>query len=137
MKPSPEIREATVKVYEALTKGDGDASDSLHSRQDGTITIGTDPNEWWSGYDAIAQIFRTQMEEAGGGFQVIPGDPQAYSEGSIGWVADRPKVKLGDDELPLRVTGVFRQEDGEWKIVQWHASIGVANEESFGQEFTA
>jgi hypothetical protein len=31
---------------------------------------------------------------------------------------------------------VFHQEQGEWKIVQWHGSIGIPNEEAMGQELT-
>ena len=30
-------------------------------------------------------------------------------------------------EASFRWTAVFRQEGGEWKMIQGHASIGVAN----------
>ena len=46
-------------------------------------------------------------------------------------------MKLPDGtEIPFRITGVYHQENGEWKVVQWHASIGISNEEAIGQELT-
>jgi hypothetical protein len=35
-------------------------------------------------------------------------------------------------ELTIRETTVWHEEDGEWKIVQFHASLAVSNEEAFG-----
>jgi hypothetical protein len=32
------------------------------------------------------------------------------------------------------LTIVYHQEDGEWKVAQWHGSVGVANEENFGED---
>ena len=72
-----------------------------------------------------------QMKRAGVTF--IPGDLQCYREGSVGWTADRPTLRLpGGAEIPLRMTTVFHQEGGEWKMVQFHTSIGVPNTESVG-----
>ena len=68
-----------------------------------------------------------------GGFLIIDGAPEAYSEGSVGWVADHPKFKLADGtEIPLRLTAVFHKENNDWKFVQWHFSVGVPNEELLG-----
>ena len=36
-------------------------------------------------------------------------------------------------EIPTRSTAVFHREDGEWKMVQGHKSVGVSNEELFGE----
>jgi hypothetical protein len=38
--------------------------------------------------------------------------------------------------MPSRLTLVCQQEDGAWKVVQWHVSVGVANEELLGRELT-
>jgi hypothetical protein len=38
----------------------------------------------------------------------------------------------GGGERPVRMTGVFVREDGQWKMVQSHASIGVPNGDIFG-----
>lgn len=50
-------------------------------------------------------------------------------------MADRPTIVVGT-QLPLRITGVLERENGTWRFAQWHASIGVTNEESFGDGIT-
>jgi hypothetical protein len=40
-------------------------------------------------------------------------------------------------EVPFRNTCVFVREDGEWKLIHGHTSIGVRNEEIFGEDITA
>jgi ketosteroid isomerase-like protein len=37
--------------YAAMERGDVDAIDGVVSRADGTVMIGTDPNEWWHGHE--------------------------------------------------------------------------------------
>jgi hypothetical protein len=43
----------------------------------------------------------------------------------------------GDRRVQSRVTGVAHREDGRWKSVQTHASIGVPVEHQFDDMFTA
>ena len=40
-------------------------------------------------------------------------------------------------QIPFRNTGVFRRKDGEWKVVHGHSSLGVRNEEMFGEDVGA
>jgi hypothetical protein len=40
-------------------------------------------------------------------------------------------------EIPFRNSVVLGREDGEWKVVHGHSSIGVSNEEMFGEDATA
>jgi len=37
--------------------------------------------------------------------------------------------------VPVRLTAVLHQEDGDWKAVQSHASIGVPNEQMLDPMF--
>jgi hypothetical protein len=136
MEQSSELKAVLLSFYEALTTGDIGFIKNITSRRDGVLMIGTDPNEWWADYETIIRVNEAQINEMGG-IPVEAGDPQAYSEGDVGWVADQGKFKLPDgSEIPLRVTGVFLKENGDWKLVQIHASIGVSNEDAFGQELT-
>ena len=57
-----------------------------------------------------------------------PGDIQAFREGSVGWVAGRGYFEMEGKRVPVRITAVLHQEDGEWKAVQTHSSIGVPND---------
>lgn len=136
MEQSPELKDLTLRSYEALSGGDFSFFERYLSQQDGVLAIGTDPNEWWEGYATISKVFKAQMEEMGG-ISLIAGTPQAYSEGGVGWVADRPKLKLPDGtEIPVRLTSVFRKEGNDWKIVLWHVSLGVRNEDVVGKALT-
>jgi hypothetical protein len=133
MKASDELREMTVRCLEAFT-ADVDYLTRHISQRDEVLAIGTDPEEWWAGHGTIAEIFKAQSE-AMQEMAIVGIEPEAYSEGSVGWAAVQPIFRLPDGtELPFRLTLVYHQEDGAWKIVQWHASLGVANEEAIGEE---
>jgi hypothetical protein len=123
-------------LYEALKRGDADAVSGFFSREDGLIGIGTDPNEWWEGHDTVTAIWRAQLSELGS-IGVESAGPYGFESGDVGWVADRPTFVLGGDtKIPFRLTAVFTRENGTWNITQFHASIGVSNEEALGTELT-
>lgn len=139
MQDSTELKKLVHGWYEIVAKGDITFTERAISRKADVLVIGTDPKEWWVGYDTIVRVFQTQFEEMGGGsgLQFLPGDTLAHSEGDVGWIADQPTLRIPDGpEIPMRFTAVCRREDGEWKIVQLHASIGVPNEESVGSGLT-
>jgi hypothetical protein len=125
MKQSDELRDLVLQWYEGISSGDiVSTTENMFSRQDGVLSIGTDPNEWWEGYGDIIESRKQSV------FQVEAGDPKAYCEGTVGWIADRITFKGSDGtKVPFRLTAVFHKENGEWKIVQQHVSIGVPNEE--------
>jgi ketosteroid isomerase-like protein len=74
----------------------------------------------WSAYEAGASAFSPGSDTE---VQVL--DTQA--DGDLGyWVGiQRAKVRMGDAPEPtsmdLRVTEIFRREDGQWKLVHRHA----------------
>ncbi len=128
MECSDELRELTQRIYEATTSGDLSAVERHVSRQQGAVFVGTDPNEWWEGFEAFVEAMRAQAEAMGGsGLQLVPGQLQAYREGNVGWAIDRDALfRLPDDtEIPFRNSCSFLQKDGEWTAVHLHASIGV------------
>lgn len=136
MEQSTELRDLTLRWMEAWSNGDLGFFERHFSRQDGVLVIGTDPEEWWVGYETIIEVLGTQIEEMAG-ISVVGSDPQAYSEGTVGWAAEHLTFKLPDGtEMPARFTLVFHREDGDWKFVQIHGSFGIANEEAIGQELT-
>lgn len=136
MKPSDELKSLYFHICEALAAGDGSFFERLFSQQNGVLAIGTDPDEWWKGHTAITNVFKTQLEEAGG-FNIKADAPVAYSEGSIGWMAGRPALRLQDgSEIAFRLTAVLKKEEDDWKIVQWHFSAGISNEDLIGKTLT-
>ncbi len=129
MNESTELKNLILQWYERMSSGDilGSA-ERIISRQDGVLDIGSDPTEWLEGFESIIQVFKEMANM--GTFEIKAGDLKAYSEGTIGWAADRPTMKMPNGtEVSMRHTFVFHKEDGEWKLVQGHASIGVPNEE--------
>jgi hypothetical protein len=140
MEQSDELKDLTLRFYEAAATGDLSFLERYVSRREGTVFVGTDPNEWWEGLEAFVEAMRAQSEAmGGGGLQIVAGQLQAYREGSVGWAIDRDALfRLPDGrEIPFRNTVLFLQEDGEWKLVHGHTSIGVSNEEIFGEDVTA
>lgn len=128
MERSSELRDLMLRFYDALSSGDMSFIDRHFSLADEARGIGTDPREWWQG-SRLADAWKEQMKAMGGSMPLAAGDPEAYAEGSVGWVADRPSLQFPEGEVPVRFTAVFHQEEGEWKLVQSHGSVGVPNEE--------
>ena len=134
---SPELEQLVRDMIDAIQRSDMDAIARTTSRDPGTLSIGSDPGEWAEGYDAIIQVFRDSTPE--GPLQVRVGleDVRAYRESSVGWAAGRGYFEMQGKRVPVRMTAVLHQEDGEWKAVQSHASIGVPNEEMLNPLFEA
>ena len=136
MNASVDLKNAMLRLYESMTSGDVSGVERLFSRQSGVTAIGTDPNEWWADYETIVRVHKAQFQEMGR-IQIKAGELNAFVEGTVGWVADRPTLRLPNgQEMTFRETTVFHKEDGEWKIVQHHVSLGVPNVETIGKELT-
>jgi hypothetical protein len=136
MQRAPELEAFLATIYAGMSSGDLDEFARLFERS--ALGIGTDPSEWWTGDGVFARAFVTQLREMRemGGLALTPGETEAYREGSVGWIADRATAQLGDMTIPMRITVVCHQDGGGWKVVQWHASLGVGNEETIGEELT-
>ena len=138
LEQSDELRDLTLRFYEATATGDLPFLKRHLSRQEGAVFLGTDPHERWEGFEAFVEAMRAQAEAQWGaqaGMQIVPGQLQAYQEGNVGWAIDcDPLFRLPDGlEMPFRSSWVYRREDGEWKLVHVHASIGVRNDEALLQ----
>jgi ketosteroid isomerase-like protein len=128
MIPSTELHDLILQWYKSISSGDTlGSAERLFSHQDGLLTIGSDPTEWWEGFEAIIGAYQATASK--GDLAIEVDDLQAYSEGTVGWAADRVVLKMPNGvQVHLRHTFVLHQESGEWKIVRAHYSIGVTNE---------
>jgi hypothetical protein len=133
MERSPSLEKELDKLYAAFSTGDVAVLEEMTTARPGLVFIGTDPAEWFESLDGVRDLMKAQ---AGTGITVMHGQPKAYEEGTVGWVADRGAFVLPDGagEVPFRITAVFHRENGGWKLVQEHASIATTNEESLGVE---
>ena len=132
MEASPELRDLTLRIAEAVGAGDAEFLARHTSRQPGIAFLGTDPDEWWTDLAGLTRALAAQRQA---GVGVAPGEPLAYREGDVGWAVDRGlRFRVGDQEFPFRLSVVYRREDGAWKMVHFHSSVGVPNEEAVGVE---
>jgi SnoaL-like protein len=123
MRQSEEVRDAMLRYCERLSADDVASFEELVS-QEATLIIGTAPGEWVPERD----MMRFSFEAEGGRLEAK--DPVGYEEGSLGWVVDQPTFVFPDGwAIQTRLTAVMRQEDGRWKLVQMHLSVGVPDEE--------
>ena len=132
MERSDELRDVAIAMFEAASRQDPSRIDRHTSSHEGVLMIGTDPEEWTHGGERVAEESRQEMNDSTPEFS--PGEVEAFVEGTVGWISSRPVWTLEDGtQVPARLTGVFHREDGEWKLVQGHVSVGVPNEELFGE----
>ena len=134
VQPSPSVADATRRALAAFSNNDAAGIRAAFAESDALVAIGTDPAEYFRDHGRMTAVFAEQAA-ALEGMAFEPGDVDAYALGDVGWSASRPTIRLPDgSDLPMRLTAVFAREGDDWRAVQWHASLGVANEETAGFE---
>ena len=128
MRRSAGVEAVAEQLYDVMRGADARSVERLLS-MDLTVAIGTDDEEWDADHAAAVAGFLTQRREIGA-LSVQVGTLRGYSDGTFGWFEDRTLVTFANGEsAPLRVTGVVRYQDGRWRLVQVHTSIGLPNAE--------
>lgn len=131
--PSEELRAFVLRLYAAWEANDFEALREMFSARPQMLAIGTDPGEWRTG-TAATDVWAIQTREVGG-VRFTSHGLIAYAMGNVGWIADDLTIGTGV-ETRIRLTAVAVIERGHWRIMQWHASVGRANEEAFGAKLT-
>ena len=121
-------------MYDGISDADPSVFEEYLSRAQVGVIIGTASGEWWEHADEALAAMRTQMANAGGSVELVAGDLRAFEHQNVGWVADRPHLRVGETAVQCRQTSVFVRENGNWRLVQQHFSIGVPNEDAFGED---
>jgi class 3 adenylate cyclase len=135
--PSEELRAVYLRSIRAWNARDRSAIEELLSSGAHVTGIGSDPDEWWQGLDAIAADLAYAEELPPRELEINPADIFAYACGDTGWVVARIKVRFEHGtEIMLRQTQIFVIERGHWRVVHWHNSIGIPNEEGIGVTLT-
>jgi class 3 adenylate cyclase/ketosteroid isomerase-like protein len=141
LEASAELHEVARRFFSALLRGDIETMRSLWSRDESALSIGTDPEEWEYGGERILQSLESQFSTYGqhesqdDPSSWVIGDVHAWAEGSTGWAVDRSPATVADgSQRTARANLVFRLEDGVWRVVLAHFSLGVPNEEVFALE---
>lgn len=123
MESSDALRETTLRFYDRFSANDVESFDDFVS-QEAKLFVGTADDEWFVDREKLRSGFSYE------GLRLEGDDPQAWEEGAIGWVSDRPTMHApGYGPTRTRFTGVFRREDGTWRLVMSHFSVGVPDDE--------
>ena len=134
MNASPELRNVIAGWFESVSTGDTTWTNRHISPSAGVRLVGTDPNEMLAG-EKVAEFLQEEVSAMAGLVKVSLGEVEAYAEGTVGWGLAQPTLTLPNGkEVSPRWSAVFHQEDGQWKLVQLHASVGITNEELLGME---
>jgi hypothetical protein len=122
---SNDVRDAMLRFMDRLSAGDVASFDSIVSADPATLVIGTAPGEWVTERDRLRFGFEAE------GVGMAPGpNPTGYANGDSGFYVDEPTMSLPDgSQIRTRLTSVLQREDGAWKLVHMHVSVGVPDEE--------
>lgn len=127
---SPEVEAAYVRLLEAWSTGDVDGSMQLGAGGEADTLIGSGLGHFFSGdgtFSALAPMAKAFHKV---GMRVAPGDPLGYADGTTGWVVDHPVWHTAAGSTAgTRMTLIYRQVDGDWKLVHMHHSIGIPDEQ--------
>jgi ketosteroid isomerase-like protein len=122
------IRAVLDRAVEAMNAGDADGLRACVSERPDGVVIGTDPGEWGSN-----QQMADDTGGADGGVTAHNDHMDVHTHGDVAWVEGRAHfADTAGRECPARVTSVLVREQGGWKIVQTHASIGVRTRKCSG-----
>ncbi len=128
MMRSVEIEELVAAWFGAVTRGDASLVATHVSSGEATRLIGSDPGEVFRGGAAVAEFLRGEVAQSNGTVKFEPAGIEAFCEGSVGWATTTVTITLPDGgSVAPRWSSVFHKEDGIWKFVQTHASIGIPN----------
>ncbi len=131
MQRSHELLDTYRRLSDALSRGAISSADQFLSSAEGLSVIGTDGDEYWTGAEAVRPVMEAVLQQYREmGMQFVAGEAEAYEEGDVGWVIDRPTFRSREGKEALaRATSIFRREGGAWKLVHQHVSLPVPNEE--------
>ena len=131
MQRSHELLDAYTRMFQDIQEGRITSANDFLSDSDEVSAIGTDASEWLMGRENLVPILDAQFEWfRQGGATFDTSRAEAWTEGDLGFVVDQLTVTLKDGRsVQMRATSVLRKENGEWKMVHPHYSIGVPNEQ--------
>jgi ketosteroid isomerase-like protein len=121
-----------LRAEEAMHQGDPEPRLKLWSRRDPVSLIGGwGPNKF--GWEDVSRTFRWVASRFSKGRDYRWDIEVAYVSGDLGYTVGYERSKASIDGGPveehkLRVTHVYRREDGEWKIVHRHGDIAPVDQ---------
>jgi ketosteroid isomerase-like protein len=121
-----------VKAEEALHQGDVAPRMAMWSRQDPVTLFGA-LGPCKSGWDEVSRIFRWVAslfsDSTGYAFELVAAGASGDLAYTVGYERHNTSVDGGPAEPhTLRVTHVYRRENGEWRIVHRHGDVAPVDQ---------
>jgi ketosteroid isomerase-like protein len=111
------------ELLDRVTRAMADGADLSPYLVEDVLVMGTDPDEYWEGRDAVVAALAAQDETLGRPAFASEGDRRVRSHGDIGWVAEHLGATFRDSTIRMRMTGVaVRGGDGRWRFAQLQAA---------------
>jgi adenylate cyclase len=118
------------RFLEAAETHDAETIRSILAASDHTLLIGSDPQEWYLGPEAVELLTVATVHSRGYRYDIRK--LEAFEAGPFGWAVAETIVEfdptgeadqLRSEPVPLRLTAVFVLEQGTWRITFWQASV--------------
>ena len=121
-----QVVEQQHQALDAFARGDAELAEMLWSRRD-DITLGNPFGPFVRGFDQVVQAMQRAAsfyrDGEAVGFDLVAREVTADLAYLV--EVERLSAKMGGHEgftsVELRVTGIFRNEDGAWRLVHRHA----------------
>lgn len=135
MQPSPELEALTRRILATWSRGDTEAMANLFSSNPMLRVLGFDADEQWRGPDEFVTVYTAQRGEWPE-WQMTVQHVEAFEDNDIGWALAYSTISSPEASSVIRNSAVFRLEAGAWRVIQWHNSIPVPNQQVFGVDLT-
>ena len=125
MAVSVELVNLYLEFLEDVSRGNQAGINALLADDPGVILLGTAPDEFVEGRDAVISLVARMIEA---GVQLVLGSPLGYENGDTGWVVDRSHFSFNGLEVADRITAVFTRSESGWHLVHLHHSVGIPDD---------
>ena len=123
------VQQTVAAYFAALTTGDAWQLIDLMSAASHFVKIGTDADEFIEGGQNASDYYHHHVASTED-FTIQLNHLDIQERDTVAWFYTRQTWMLKwqgvEEELSMRMTGVLEKERGNWKFVQIHASLGVA-----------
>ena len=122
------------KMWESFVQGDHKMFAETMAQDSDMVTFGTDASERWDGWDDLQKSVKKQFDA----FDILnvkrmDKKLNLSDSGEVAWfseIVDWEFLVEGKKQVikGVRYTGVMEKRENEWKIVQFHSSVGVSGQ---------
>jgi uncharacterized protein (TIGR02246 family) len=131
------IRKVLDEFAAAYTARDADSVVRFFTDDPDGVMVGTGPDEIRIGPEQVRRQIDRDLSQAES-IELHLGEVKVSGRGDVAWTFAQPVVTatVGDEQMrmPLRMTLVLVQDNGDWRIHSGHLSVALAEQQA-GESF--